>query len=104
PPVSIDGKGRYWLSLNATGPPYRSDNGRGGSSTAGGTGDTPVCCAKWCVGRREIVIPVTIALPTAIKAMATTPAINTISIWIAMVHPVARRLSDKHIGTEDAGR
>jgi hypothetical protein len=27
---------------------YRSDNGRGGSSTSGGTGNAPVCCAKWC--------------------------------------------------------
>jgi hypothetical protein len=82
-----------WLSLNVTGAPYRSDNGRGGSSTSGGTGNAPVCCAKWCARRREIVIPVTIALPKTIKAMATTPAISTISIWIAMVYPLAPLLS-----------
>ena len=31
--------------------------------------------------------PVTMALPKTIKAMATTPAISTISIWIAMEIP-----------------
>ena len=33
------------------------------------------------------MIPVTIALPKTIKPMATTPAMSTISIWIAMVYP-----------------
>jgi hypothetical protein len=30
--------------------------------------------------------PVTMALPKTIKPMATTPAISTISIWIATVY------------------
>jgi hypothetical protein len=33
--------------------------------------------------------PATMALPKTIKPMATTPAISTISIWIAMVYPLA---------------
>jgi hypothetical protein len=56
-------------------------------STAGGTGDVPVCSARWWGGRREMASPVTMALYKAIKPMATIPAISTISIWIATVCP-----------------
>jgi hypothetical protein len=45
------------------------------------------------------------ALPKTIKPIATTPAISTISIWIAMViNPLALLLSAKHIGMESADR
>jgi hypothetical protein len=45
------------------------------------------------------------ALPKTIKPIATTPAISTISIWIAMViNPLDLLLSAKHIGTESADR
>ena len=91
----LEASGELAPPHNVTDALYRSDNGRGGVSTSGDTGNAPVCCAKWWDGRREIVIPVTIALPKTIKPMATTPAISTISIWIAMVYSLARRLSDK---------
>jgi hypothetical protein len=73
----------------------------GRRSTAGGTGDAPVCCARWWDGRREMATPVTMVLPKTIKPMATTPAISTISIWIAMDIPtLATLLSGKDMGTE----
>jgi hypothetical protein len=55
-------------------------------STAGGTGDAPVCCARWWDGRRDMASPMRMALPNTIKPMATAPAISTISIWTPMVY------------------
>jgi hypothetical protein len=77
----------------------------GRTSTAGGTGELPVCSAKWWAGRFDTVSPVAMALPKTIRPIATTPAISTISIWIAMViNPLALLLSAKHIGMESADR
>jgi hypothetical protein len=70
-------------------------------STAGGTGEAPVCCAKWWDERREMASPVMMALPKTNTPMATSPAIRTISIWIAMETARALPLlSGKHMGTE----
>jgi hypothetical protein len=66
----------------------------GRRSTVGGTGDVPVCSARWWDERREMPSAVPIALPKTIKPTATIPAINTISIWIAtvyLIHSVAFR-------------
>jgi hypothetical protein len=67
---------------------YRRPFGRSmnkviGIWASGGTGDVPVCSAKWWEGRREIANPIMMALPTAINPMATTAAITMISNWIA---------------------
>jgi hypothetical protein len=43
--------------------------------------------------------PVAIALPKTIKPIATTPAISTISIWIAMIGLLGPVPSAKHMGT-----
>lgn len=62
----------------------------GGIWASGGTGDAPVCCARWWDRRPEMANPVTMALPKTIKPMATVPAISTISIWIATVYLALR--------------
>src|SRR5690348_13083611 len=47
--------------------------------------------------RREILTPVAIAPPKTIKPMATMAAINTISIWIAMISLDLRRSARRRL-------
>jgi hypothetical protein len=75
----------------------------GRRSTVGGTGDVPVCSARWWDERREMPSAVPIALPKTIKPTATIPAINTISIWIAtvyLIHSVAFRQAYRNGGRD----
>jgi hypothetical protein len=48
-------------------------------STVGETGEAPVCVARWCGGRREILSPVMIAPPPTIRPRATRAAIISVS-------------------------
>jgi hypothetical protein len=68
-------------------------------STVGGTGEAPVCVAVWWDGRREIMNPRLTALTATRIPRATTAAMITVSMKIAMCHShcVPPLLDSRHI-------
>ena len=87
--LTLSSPGLRWIGITSEGRfsycgPYSCErfvfHPRDSISTSGGTGELPVCSAKWWEGRRDIALPVLICLTRMIRAAATSPAISMISI------------------------